>query len=201
MIEGSPLLLVWPAERCNLELAVGLNAAFFYGNYRTAEQDVEHGVREMVEIAVRALSPGINDPFTAINCINALAAGVCRAARMGLPRSMRYDSAGKLRLVVRASTFAGLADAAFDQIRQYGANSVAVTIRLLEVLGTCGKQVASRKHKHVLRQHVESVYRHGYAVTPDEGDREDIRRRYVAAIRALDPSGQGPKLAGDRARS
>ncbi len=185
VIEDSLLLRLWPLDRSTPELARQLHAAFILGNQRTAEQDVEYGIREIVEVAVRALSPGINDPFTAINCIDALASGICRIARIGLPLPTRYDSMGKLRMIVPVSTFEGLADTAFEQIRQYGQTSVAVTVRLLEVFALCGRQVIGADHRLILVRHVESVYRQGYFATADVGDRKDILHRYEAAMLAL----------------
>jgi uncharacterized membrane protein len=75
------MVMVWPAERVTDALVNQLNDAFVFGNQRTASQDVEFSFLQMVEIAVRALSPGINDPFTAIACVDRLGSALCRLAR------------------------------------------------------------------------------------------------------------------------
>lgn len=185
MIAGNPLLHAWPAGGCNEELSKRLNDAFICGDHRTPEQDVEYSIRQMVEIAVRALSPGINDPFTAINCIDALGSAVCRIARGGLPGPYRHDAAGKLRLISPVSTFAGIADAAFNQIRQYGCESVAVTVRLLEIFRACAVQVRSDDQRKALMHHAEMVYRQGQTpeAIAEKNDRDDVRRCWEAFVK------------------
>lgn len=184
LIESSTLLRAWPADRCPQDLPARVNAAFMCGRHPTPEQDVEHAVRQIVEVAVRALSPGVNDPFTAINCIDALGAGLCRVARRGLPGPDLFDGRGRLRVVTPVTTFEGLTDTAFNQIRQYGRTSVAVTIRLLEVIGICARQLTAPAQRQALLGHAEMVYRQSTEAIPEPRDREDIRHRWEAVVRA-----------------
>jgi uncharacterized membrane protein len=186
VIEGTPLVHAWPADRGgNKEVAEHVNAAFICGRNATTEQDVEQALRQMVEVAVRALSPGINDPFTAINCVDALGSAICGVARRGLPGPHRYDGQGKLRLVAPVSTFAGVVDTAFNQIRQYGRGSVAVTIRLLEVLAICGRQVVNEDQRGCLLRHATMVYEDSREAVTQPLDRDDVRARWEVAVRVL----------------
>jgi len=187
VIEGTPLLHAWPAERCeDNEMAGRVNVAFICGRSATAEQDLEHGLRQMVEVAVRALSPGINDPFTAINCIDALGSSICAVARRGLPGPLRFDRRGKLRIVTPVTTFAGVVDTAFNQIRQYGRGSVAVTVRLLEVIAICGRQVVNDDQRQSLLRHAKMVYEDSQEAVWQPRDRDDVRARWDLAGRVLD---------------
>lgn len=104
------------------------------GAYRTPVQDPEFAVHQLVEIALRALSPSINDPYTAITCIDKLNAALCRLTNRVFPEKQHFDKTGILRLSNKALMFEHIAKAAFDQIRQQANNNVAVTIRLLESL-------------------------------------------------------------------
>ena len=186
VIEGTPLLLVWPPNGSGSgEFGRRTNAAFLCGRNATAEQDVEHGLRQMVEVAVRALSPGVNDPFTAINCIDALGSAICRVARRGLPGPLRFGRSGKLRVVTPATTFAGVVDTAFNQIRQYGRGSVPVTIRLLEIIAICGKQMVSDDQRAYLLRHARMVLEDSREAVKQQRDRDDVRERWEAAQRAL----------------
>jgi len=187
VIAGNPLLRARPAERCDQKLSGLLTGAFIFGNHRTAEQDIEYAIRQIVEVAVRALSPGINDPFTAMNCINALGSAVSRVARSGLPGLARHDSAGKIRLIGPASDFAGITDAAFNQIRQYGRDSVAVTLRLLEVIGECANQIDDEDQRKSLLRHAEMIYRQSQNIdnVPEELDRADVKMRWDIVAAAL----------------
>ncbi len=89
VVQGSKLVMVWPSERVNKKLTQKINDAFILGNQRTSTQDVEFSVNQLVEIAVRALSPGINDPFTAIRCIDQLSAALCHLVEKDIPSPYR----------------------------------------------------------------------------------------------------------------
>jgi len=80
LVKGRAMVMVWPGERVTEALVDKINAAFVLGNQRTAAQDVEFSVNQLVEIAVWALSPGINDPFTAVACVDRLGSALCRLA-------------------------------------------------------------------------------------------------------------------------
>ena len=85
LVQDQALVMVWPGNRVTKVLRDKINAAFVLGNHRTASQDVEFSVDQLVEIAVRALSAGINDPFTAIVCVDRLGSALSRLARRDMP--------------------------------------------------------------------------------------------------------------------
>jgi len=101
---------------------------------RTPQQDLEYTVRQLVEIALRALSPGINDPFTAMTCIDRVGSLANLIASKQIPSMLIKNEAGMPKLLVDRTTYEGLVNAGFDQIRQNAASHVDVLIRLLEVL-------------------------------------------------------------------
>lgn len=179
---GSPLADVWTcgepsAEDSNAgDLTATLNDTVIVGIRRTPRQDVECAIEELVEIAVRALSPGINDPFTAMNCIDRLGAALGRLSERKLPTAYRCDDEGSLRLIVRTVSFANALDAAFSQIRQYGHNSVAVTIRLLEALTSVAEHVQRDEDRYVVKLHAEMVSRHAESFS-EEHDKGEIFER------------------------
>lgn len=132
---GSVLAMAWPADRVDGERLDALRGLFVVGTRRTTIQDAEFSMNQLVEVAVRALSPGINDPFTAINCIDQLGAALCHLARRRLPSAYRADEAGALRVAVhRPLTFDRLVADSFDQIRQNAAQHTVVYLRLLSTL-------------------------------------------------------------------
>lgn len=135
LVKGRAMVMVWPGDRVTETLVGKLNAAFVFGNRRTAAQDIELTFHQLVEIAVRALSPGINDPFTAIACVDRRGSALCRLARRDMPSPFRFDDHGRLRLVAPGSTYAGIVDTAFNQIRQNARSNPAVAIRMLDAIG------------------------------------------------------------------
>ncbi|MEJ2515300.1 MAG: DUF2254 domain-containing protein [Gammaproteobacteria bacterium] len=110
-------------------------SALLLGPQRTQTQDPAFGVYQLVEIGLRALSPGINDPFTAVSCIDRLGNAVGELARRQIPSHLVWDDEGQLRLQVKPYTYASIVGAAFDQLRRASTDHLDVTLRLLAVLG------------------------------------------------------------------
>lgn len=186
IVEGSPIVLAWPAYIIDKEIGKNIISAFSLGKHRTSEQDVEFAVDQLVEIAVRSLSPGINDPFTAIMCIDQLSARLCQIAERVLPREYRYDEKNQLRLIAKPTTFADILNSAFNQIRQYGRESAAVTIRLLEALIAISSCLQKEEDKSALKRHADMIMRGSENGLPEEQDREDLNKRYQALLNQLD---------------
>ena len=126
-------------------LAPGIDDALSLGAHPTQVQDILFSVNQLAEIATRALSPGTNDPNTAIMCIDRLNQGLCRLAGRPFPPHWRADDAGRARLWAKAPSFADVLHAAFAQIRRYGRQDAQVLTRLLESIGdiaSCGGEAA-----------------------------------------------------------
>jgi len=137
---GVPLLRVSKPERVPSEGAFHLTAAFDIGPTRTMQQDVEFGIIQIVDIALRAMSPAINDPSTAISCVDQLSRIMILWISRLPPASHYYAPPHVLRLFIPWMSFDGLLDTAFEQIRHYAAADVAVSLRLLraftDIVGT-----------------------------------------------------------------
>jgi len=134
---------------------------------------------------LRAISPGINDPFTAIRCIDRLSAGLSRLAERDFPSPYRYDDEQNLRVIVEGVTFEGLMDAAFNQIRQYSKSDVAVTIRLLEAIACIATYTRNSKQREALRRHAEMILNSSREQISQEEDQKDVQERYHQVIKAL----------------
>ncbi|XHX78838.1 MAG: DUF2254 domain-containing protein [Stenomitos frigidus ULC029] len=184
-IKGSPLVLAYPAEAGGRKLVKQINDAFVLGSQRTDQQDVEFSINQLVEIAVRALSPGINDPFTAIRCIDQLSAALCHLAQKEIPSAHRYDDQDQLRIIAAPVTFADVTDAAFNQIRQYGQTSVAVTMRLLEAIAVIAPFTHTKADRATLLRHANMIEQGSQEGIPEALDRQDVKERYLAVVKAI----------------
>jgi len=131
VVEGSVIALVHSDTSIDDQTIKEIVTLIVLGACRTPVQDPEFAIHQLVEIALRALSPGINDPYSAITCIDKLNATLCGLTQRTFPEKQFFDQMGILRLVCKALTFQYIAKAAFDQIRQQANDNVAVTIRLL----------------------------------------------------------------------
>jgi uncharacterized membrane protein len=96
---------------------------------------VEFGVLQIVDIALKAISPAVNDPSTAISCVDQLSRILIRVASREPPESRTYDPPGILRAYIPWLGFERLLDSAFEQIRMYSKTDVAVSLRILRALG------------------------------------------------------------------
>lgn len=145
---GTPLLMVNKGDRVTEELTTALQAAFDFGPTRTLQQDIEFGVLRIVDIALKAISPAVNDPSTAVGCVDQLSRILIRVAARETPETKLYDLRGVARVSVPWIDFEGLVDSAFEQIRMYSTGDLAVSLRLLRALGDIAgstKDVAYRK--------------------------------------------------------
>ncbi len=156
------------------------------GSHRTPVQDVEFAIRQLVEIAVRALSPGINDPYSAVTVVDKLSAVLCTLTDKPFPPSTYEDVQGIIRLQCKPVAFTGLGEAAFNQIRQYSKGSLAVTIRLLEGLSSILRFSRSPEHKQFVRQQAAMIEQIQSSSKLGERDWQDIKRRLDDIKRNLD---------------
>ena len=146
---GVPLMRVSKPERVPADRALHLLATIDIGPARTMQQDVEFGIIQIVDIALRAMSPAVNDPSTAISCVDQLSRIVILWVSRIPPPSHYYAPPHILRLFVPWISFDGLLDTAFEQIRHYAAADIAVSLRLLrafdDIAGTVQQAVLRAK--------------------------------------------------------
>jgi uncharacterized membrane protein len=126
--------LVWPAGEVDNELDQQIRQAFRIGNTRTPTQDVAYAVNQLVEMAVRAMSAAINDPFTAMTCLDYIGEGLAMFIRQGEKDSHFYDRDGRLCLIFEPLTFEELISSAFDMLRHCSRDNASVLQHMLEVI-------------------------------------------------------------------
>jgi uncharacterized membrane protein len=195
---GNTLTMLWPSENVDTITKSAIQSCFIIGNQRTLEQDVEFAVHQLVEVAVRALSPGVNDPFTAITCIDWLGAALSEVAGRKMHASYRYDADSKLRVAAVPFSFTGMIDAAFNSIRQYGASSPGILIRLLETITAIATRAYRKSDLEDLARHAAMIHRTAKAQIQEEQDLEDVENRYETAATAIlaRDSGKDPLATG-----
>jgi uncharacterized membrane protein len=128
---GIPLLSITGKGKLTPELDRSLRKAFNLGTIRTLDEDIEFGILQIVDIALKAVSPASNDPSTAINCIDQLSSILIKFAKHKAPQTEFYYPQGTLRLRVPWLGFDRILESAFEQIRLYSQADVAVSLRLL----------------------------------------------------------------------
>jgi uncharacterized membrane protein len=111
---------------------------------------VEFGVLQIVDIALKAISPAVNDPTTAITCIDQLSRILIRFASREPPEDLLYDPPGIVRVSIEWIHFERLLDAAFEQIRMYSKTDVPVSLRLLRALGDIAVSTTDPAFRQIL---------------------------------------------------
>jgi uncharacterized membrane protein len=177
--EGIPLFNASPGERLDKERVAELRSAFDIGPTRTLQQDVEFGVIQIVDIALKAISPAVNDPSTAITCIDQLGRIMIRFVNRSVPASLLCDPPHVVRVIIPWIAVENLLETAFEQIRHYSASDIAVSLRLLrafdDIASTCSDP-----------RIVESLVMRGRRIVADCAKRldppqiENLRRRLSA---------------------
>ncbi|UJP63787.1 DUF2254 domain-containing protein [Mongoliitalea daihaiensis] len=174
LVEGLEIGVLYLNENWEKPEFTSIFEHLVIGKTKTSQQDLEFSIYQMVEIASRALSPGVNDPFTAISCIDNLTTTMCYLAKAKFPSKYRFDSKGNLRIIADVLNFEGVLDAAFNQIRQYSIGSIAVIIRLMKALVTIYKFTSKENHKKAVMKHAEMVLRLGKETIKELNDLTDL---------------------------
>jgi len=169
--------LVWPANRVSNELDQQIRNAFRVGNGRTPTQDVAYAVNQLVEMAVRAMSPAINDPFTAMTCLDHIGEGLILFIQQGERSPYYYDGANQLRLILEPVAFTELLSGAFDMLRHASYDNANVLLHMLEVIEAIGQKSNSPKERQELLRHARLIQVESQAGALIEQDRERISQR------------------------
>ena len=117
------------------------------------QQDVEFVVLQIVDVALKAISPAVSDPTAVINCVDQLSRILIRFASREPPEQLLYDPPGIVRASIRAVHFERLLEAAFEQIRMYSKTDVAVSLRLLRALGDIAASSPDPEFRRTLIEH------------------------------------------------
>lgn len=183
LVKGGEIGVLYSNEDWKEKTISKLHRQFVFGKVKTSEQDIEFSIHQMVEIAARALSPGVNDPFTAIACIDNLTATMCYLVKAEFPSKYRVDEEGKLRIIADVLDFEGVLNAAFNQIRQFSEGSTAVIIRLMEALITIYNFTNDKSDKQAILKHAKMVLRLGKETIKEENDLNDLKKRAYVIVK------------------
>jgi len=175
---GAPIALIQPAVDDITDVSEAIHSATGLRRARTSSDDLEYSIRQLVEVAVRALSPGINDPHTAISVLDRLGASLCDVAGRNLTTGAWLQD-GKTCLVVPSVSYDGLTDAMFHMIRQNAAGSTAVLIRLLDVLTAVASCEWQADRCATLARHAKLVVEDARRSIGNRADLHDVLERYA----------------------
>ena len=183
VVGGHPMATVWPAGAAP-SVSQALRRAHISGPGRTLAQDLSFAVDQLVEIALRALSPAVNDTFTALTCIDWLGDSLCRVTTRWRPQHVHRDSHGYVRVITAEVSYRGLVERAFEKIRQAGRGMPAVMIRQLEALTKILDTTTQAAQRDLLLEQAAMIYHASVEAIPEPSDVADVRREYDAVLHA-----------------
>ena len=136
------------------ETIAALQATFTVSHLRTVEQDVTFGIKQIVDMALKALSPGIIDTTTAVICVDYLTAVLARIAPREIPSSHRYEE-GKLRVIAKGPDFESMLAESFNQIRSIAKGDIVIMSRMIDAFQTIAGLTASPHRRKALLDQVQ----------------------------------------------
>jgi uncharacterized membrane protein len=176
LVEGLPIARVWPPASAT-SVSLALKRGHVTGPHRTLTQDMSFAIDQLVEIALRALSPAVNDTFTALTCIDWLGDALCKISSNWDPRTIHRDQVGAVRVIQAEVRYARLVARATEKIRQSSSGMPAVMIRQLESLAKVMHHTTSDEQRTVLLAHATMIVRSAAATVSEPADLADIAQR------------------------
>lgn len=187
VVEGLPFATVWPPQAAPA-IAAAVARGQFAGPNRTLTQDLSFAIDQLVEIAIRALSPAVNDTFTALTCIDWLGDGLGRISAKWQAPQPRRDRQGRVRVIPAETRYERFVERAFDKIRQAGVGMPAVLIRQLDALARIGAKVPPGLDRGILVEQAELIRRAAEFSVTEPADLADVMQRYKLAMYVLSES-------------
>jgi uncharacterized membrane protein len=197
VVEGSALLTMAGAHEGAEDATTRALSLVEIGRQRTLDSDVGYGIRQIVDVALKALSPGINDTTTAIMCIDYLTAILVQVSGRRMPPARHGDGAGLL-LLPRRPTWDQLVSLAFDEVREAGSDKVVIANRLLWALEAVSEATRAEERRPVLRAQAAAVREAIGRTVPSPNDRRMLEERADRLLERLSGTARGSDPAGGR---
>jgi uncharacterized membrane protein len=181
---GDQLLTMWPGQE-DKQMISTVNHAYMLGKNRTLFQDTEYGITLIVIIAVRALSPAINDPYTPKLCLDRLGAALGMLAERATPLSYYLDRDDQIRILAEPIGFERLVDVAFNMIREYGRGNAEVLMHMLATIKAISVHTRSDEQRKELLKHAKLIKHDSRIGLPSKYDQQRVHETYEETLRAI----------------
>jgi uncharacterized membrane protein len=174
LLESTPFISVQGDKKPDKEIINLLRKVLTVERQRTIEQDPAYGIRQLVDVALKALSPGINDTTTAIMCIERLTAILCRLAERKINDCLIKDE-GKVKVIMEEADFADYMDEAFNQIRDHGSSNIVVLRKLSWALSNISSFVTTLRRKESIKKHTQALMEKIESEVKSPTDKENLK--------------------------
>ena len=192
IVAGRPVAMVFPQGAAQ-QVERALAKAHVTGPHRTLMQDPVFAIDQLVEIAIRALSPAVNDTFTALTCLDWISSGLSRISGRDFTERVYRDDEGRIRLIGADWSYPKMVNRAFDKIRQAARGMPAVIIRILDSLNAVVDATTTASQREVLLRQGEMIMESSRDSVNDQNDLNDILWRFNRLVESIEarnrPSG------------
>jgi uncharacterized membrane protein len=178
VVRGSPLACVSEPTPDRDAFATALNGLFIIGRDRTTQQDAGFAVQQLVEVALHALSPSMNEPFTAMTCIDRLGEGLALLATRSMPATVRRDAEGVVRVIAPPHTFGELLQGAFTPIALFAGTNPAIYERLFRTLALLRRRVSRSADASAIEGQAAIVWQAAQRRVEHDAHRAALKRVY-----------------------
>ncbi|NTX50254.1 DUF2254 domain-containing protein [Myxococcus sp. CA039A] len=169
-----------------------LEKAILLGRWREQGSDVALCMRQLVDMAVKALSPAVNDPYTALEVVDQLTFLLCALEPMRLGPRVLADSSGRPRVFLRAATFRDYLSLATRQILRYGAGEPMVVLRLQRLAGEVGQRATTEETRQAVRDALHLIQAEAERAQVGMPDLQELRRHGAAMERLMEGGAMPP---------
>lgn len=182
-----PIAFVKPSAMVDASVESKVRTGFIVGRKRTHTQDLLFLVDQLVEVAAKALSPGINDPITAMTCVDWLTSGLIQLGGRDIPSASRHDDEGALRVVAPPISYKEFADAMFGQLRPYVETDRNAAIHMMDSMVRIAYHTNTIERARILLTHAEALREGCREQLGHPQDREAIEARFRLVAERLAP--------------
>jgi uncharacterized membrane protein len=183
---GDLIAEVWPPADATERVLLAVRRAYSLGNSRSPAQDIGYGLNQLVEVALRAMSPALNDPFTAITCLDHIGAGIGLYSEILPARGVFYDTQGKMRVIINPLTYGELLEAAFGMLRRVSRDNAQVTLHMLDTIALLGQKAGLPERRADLARQARLIEAESEAGSNIAWDQERVRRRCAEVVAELE---------------
>jgi uncharacterized membrane protein len=186
--KGMEVARIWPSDRVKEQPERLIRRAFRVGDQRTVSQDIEYAFKQLVEMAVRAMSPAINDPFTAKTCLDYIGHGLTMVINQGEQSPELLDSEGNCRVLLEPVHIDELFNTSFNMIRHASCDNAEVLLHMLKVIESIGMESAGTPEAaQILLEHAGLVHDEGRSGSAIDKDKKDLENAYLELETRLKP--------------
>lgn len=187
MAKGDALASIWPADRASEEIQAKVARCFAFGNERTASQDLMFLVDQLVEIMLRALSPGVNDPFTACACIDWLRAAIQELLSREPAERTILGADKQPRLLLESTTFEEVLEHVFGRSLQYVAADRNAALRMMRAIHQLRAAARDARRSQLLGRYADQLVLAASTRLPVAADRELLAEHHRLGRRGRVP--------------